>query len=116
MKKLIAAFALTIATPVAFAACYGTGSFQTCNDMSGNTYNVQRFGNTTNMQGYNAGTGSSWSQTSQQIGNTTIHSGTSASGNAWHGTSQQIGNSTIYNGVDSNGNVYNKTCNQFGCF
>ncbi|MNG08251.1 hypothetical protein D3C84_915970 [compost metagenome] len=116
MKKLLAALALTLTTPAAFAACFGTGSLQTCNDSSGNTYNVQRFGNTTNMQGYNAGTGSNWNQTSQRIGNTTIHNGTSADGNSWQGTSQQIGNSTIYNGVDSNGNVYSRTCNQFGCF
>src|SRR5690606_22437277 len=35
---------------------------------SGNDYTVQRFGNTTMMNGYNAQTGNSWSQNSQTFG------------------------------------------------
>jgi hypothetical protein len=44
------------------AGCIGSGSFQTCNDDSGNSYTINRYGNSTTMNGYNAQTGSSWSQ------------------------------------------------------
>jgi hypothetical protein len=42
------------------AACLGTGSFSTCTDASGNHYTVNRFGNQTMMNGYNASTGYTW--------------------------------------------------------
>lgn len=80
------------------------------------TYSVQRYGNTTYMSGFNAGTGSTWSQTSSTFGNTTFHSGTAANGRAWSGTTQSIGGMTFHNGVDSRGNVYTRTCTATGCF
>jgi len=49
-------------TSVENAECIGSGSFQTCNDDSGNSYTINRYGNSTTMNGYNAQTGSSWSQ------------------------------------------------------
>ncbi|MFI8608486.1 hypothetical protein ACIGFL_09195 [Pseudomonas sp. NPDC077649] len=115
MKHLISAIAAFFLSSQAIAGCFGSGSLQTCTDNSGNTYNVQRFGNTTSVQGYNAGTGSNWNQTSTTIGNTTFHNGTSANGNSWNGTSNRIGNTTFHNGTDSKGNPYSATCNQFGC-
>lgn len=115
MKKIIASVTLLIATSSAFATCVGTDSYQTCTDDSGNTYEVQRIGNTTNVQGYNPNTGSSWDQQSTTIGNTTFHSGTSADGGSWNGTSTRIGNTTFNEGIDSDGNPYSSTCNQYGC-
>lgn len=119
MRKL--AFSVGIMSIVAFtsaanAACYGSSSYQNCTDDYGNSYSVQRYGNTTQLNGYNSQTGSSWNQNSQTIGNTTYHNGTSADGNNWNMTQQRIGNNTFYSGTDSNGNSINKTCNQFGCF
>lgn len=85
--------------------CVGSDSYQTCYDLStGNSYDIQRYGNTTSMQGHNYGTGSSWSQDSQTIGNTTYHNGRSADGNSWNGTSTRIGGTTYHNGTDSRGN------------
>jgi hypothetical protein len=98
------------------ASCFGSGSFQTCTDESGNTYNVQRYGNTTNVQGSNPSTGSSWNQTSQTYGNTTYQSGTASNGNSWNGTTQQIGNTTINSGTDSRGHSYHKSCTNGICY
>jgi hypothetical protein len=54
------AFLMTaLMTGGASAGCIGSGSFQTCNDNSGNSYTINRFGNSTTMNGYNAQTGSS---------------------------------------------------------
>lgn len=109
----IAALALPLA---AQATCIGGDAFQTCTDMSGNSYNVQRYGNTTQMQGYNAATGSNWSQSSSTYGNTTYHNGTAANGNSWSGTTSNFGGTTIYQGTNSSGQSYYKTCNAYGCF
>jgi len=49
------------------ATCFGSGSFQTCSDNSGNSYTVQRFENQTNMNGNNAQTNS------MTLRNTTFH-------------------------------------------
>lgn len=111
MRALVATIAATAsllaATTPAMANCTGSSSFQTCYDaQSGNSYNVQRFGNTTSIQGFNSSTGSSWNQTSQQIGNTTYHNGMSSSGSPWSGTSQRIGNQIYHQGIDSSGEPY----------
>lgn len=123
----------------ASAACYGSSTFKTCTDQSGNTYNVQRIGNTTQVNGYNSATGSNWNQSSQRIGNSTFTTGTDSDGNSWNQNSQKLGDTTIqsgydsngrsyngtvrkvgnsvnYSGTDSNGNYYNKTCNEYGCY
>ena len=112
-KSVIAAIAMACA-PV-FASCVGSGSFQTCMDANGNSYNVQRYGNSTYMQGSNLNTGNTWTQNSQTYGNTTYHNGVAANGNAWNGTSSTYGGTTFHQGIDSNGNAYSKICNQFGC-
>lgn len=113
MKLAIAAVAL-LSVLSAQATCIGSGSMYTCSDASGNTYNVNRMGNTTFMNGYNAQTGSQWNQTSQTMGNTTFHNGTAANGNSWNGTSTNIGNTQFYNGTDSRGNSYSRTCTRIG--
>lgn len=117
-KLLLAAIAALAFSGSALAQsnCYGSGSYQTCYDtQSGNNYNIQRYGNTTSVQGSNAQTGSTWNQTSNTIGNTTYHNGQSSSGNSWNGTSTQINGTTYNQGTDSRGNPYSSTCNQFGC-
>jgi len=105
-----------LASGSSFAGCMGTSAYQTCYDsQSGNNYSVQRYGNTTNMQGYNSGTGSTWSQTTQTYGNTTYNSGTAADGGTWSTTRQDYGNGNYtINGFDSDGNSVNRSC--FGGF
>ncbi len=105
---------LMLISTATFASCYGSGSFYTCNDASGNSYNVQKYGNTTNMQGYNASTGSNWSQNSQTIGNTTYINGNS-NGNGWNQTIQTMPGMTTYSGTDSRGNSFYRTCTAYGC-
>lgn len=83
MKTLAITLAFSfVATPL-YAACFGSESFQTCSDSSGNNYTVQRYGNSTQMQGYNANTGSNWSQDSYSYGNSVQHHGRDSRGNSW---------------------------------
>jgi hypothetical protein len=115
MKTILIA-ALTILIPMsANATCFGSSAFQTCNDNSGNSYSVRRLGNSTYMNGYNANTGSNWSQNSRTFGNTTYHNGYDAGGNSWNLMQRRIGGSTYYSGTDSDGNFVSGSCNQFGC-
>ncbi|AMO36653.1 hypothetical protein [Thauera humireducens] len=110
MKRIITGLALSIAlVGPAAAACVGSGSLRTCMDDSGNTYTVQRLGNTTYVDGSNPN-GSRWSQESTTIGNTTFHNGTAADGGSWNGTTTRIGNTVINSGTDSDGNPYSSSC------
>lgn len=140
MKNLILIAITSVLPYVAQASnCYGSSSYYTCNDNSGNRYDISRYGSYTQVDGYNYNTGSSWSQSTQNIGNTSYTNGYDKNGNSWNSTSQTIGNITYQNGTDSrgrqwnqtiqkigdytyysgtdgNGNSYNKACNQYGCF
>lgn len=100
------------------AACFGSDTMYSCNDIqSGNNYQVNKFGNTTYMSGSNYRTGSTWNQTSNTFGNTTYQNGTSSDGSTWRQTIQDNGSmGRTYSGTDSNGNYFHKTCNQFGCY
>ena len=82
--SLIAGLSLSVGAIIAEASCTRIGNYVTCDDGS----NYQTFGNTT--QGYNAQTGSTWSQ--QQIGNNTY--GTDSQGNSW--SAIRSGNSTLF--------------------
>ncbi|HTH11641.1 MAG TPA: hypothetical protein VMA55_18875 [Acidovorax sp.] len=117
MKKTMFALAFAMAG-FAHANCVGGPGFQTCTDLqSGNTYQVQRFGNTTTINGHNSNTGTSWNQTTQTYGNTTQHRGTASNGQSWNGTTINNGNGfTQQYGTDSNGRNYNKSCGPLGCF
>ncbi len=114
MKTFFLASLSFIAVSSAQASCYGSSNNYNCNDFSGNSYNVQKYGNTTNMQGYNASTGSSWTQNSQTYGNTTQIQGTT-NGNVWNQTIQTMPGMTTYSGTDSRGNSFYRTCTAFGC-
>lgn len=115
MKILLAA-AMLLATPaIALAGCYGSDSFYTCNDSTGNRYTVQKFGNQTNVRGYNSDTGSSWSQNTTRLGNTTYTRGYDADGNSWNMQQRRIGDSTYTSGFDSDGNYFSQTCGVTGC-
>jgi len=116
MKKYLFAMAITALAFSANAGCYGSGSYKTCTDDSGNTYNVQRYGNTTNVQGYNAQNGTNWSQTSNTYGNTTQTYGTAGNGQNWNSTTITSPGMTQQYGTDSRGNSFNKTCTAAGCF
>ncbi|MHC2359061.1 hypothetical protein ACVIOG_001202 [Rhizobium leguminosarum] len=116
IKSITIALAIVAGvSSVAQATCFGTGSFRTCSDSNGNTYNIQKFGNSTNMQGYNAETGSSWSQNSQTYGNSTYSTGRAADGNSWNMNQRRIGNTTVYSGTDSDGNYFSGSCGAYGC-
>ena len=65
--KFFVATMFLAASVAASAGCFGSDNFKTCTDDNGNTYNVQRYGNTTSIQGSNPGTGSQWNQTSTTI-------------------------------------------------
>lgn len=87
MRKILVSVVFILAGTVsAEASCFGTKSFSTCTDDSGNSYQVQRYGNTTQMQGYNPRTGSNWSQQSYDTGNTTFHYGQDSRGRSWNST------------------------------
>jgi hypothetical protein len=106
--------ALNLSAGTANAVCYGSGSFSNCYDSAGNSYTVQRFGNQTVMNGYNAETGSTWSQNSTTLGNTTLHTG-ETNGNSWNMTDQRMGNMRSIYGTDSRGNSFNYLCTPYGC-
>lgn len=112
---LAASLALMLTAGTASAACFGSGAFQNCTDGAGNNYTVNRFGNTTIMNGSNARTGSTWSQQSNSFGNTTTHSGTASDGGSWNLMEQRAGSSRFITGTDSNGNSVNRTCGIYGC-
>lgn len=114
MKVLFIAAVLAASAFSAQASCIGSGSFSNCTDNNGNSYSVQRIGNTTFTNGQNSNTGNTWSQTSQTIGSTTFHNGTAANGNTWSGTSQRIGNTTFNSGTDSRGNYYSGSTYHYG--
>jgi len=118
MNKLLILLISGLFVNGANADCFGSESIYSCNDIqSGNTYQVNKFGNTTNMNGYNSRTGSAWSQNSSTYGNTTHQNGTSSNGKTWNQTIQDNGAfGTTYSGIDSEGSYYSKTCNQFGCY
>lgn len=115
MKKIICTLLLSIPL-FSHAACYGTGAFRSCTDDSGNSYTVQRYGNTTQVQGYNANTGSTWNQSSSTYGNTTQTYGTAVNGQNWNSTTIVSPGMVNQSGTDSNGRSFNKTCTSAGCY
>lgn len=115
MKKLLLVLAVTLVPASSQAACFGSAAYKTCYDDNGNSYNIQHYGNTTNMTGYNSNTGSTWSQNSTTFGNSTFTNGTAADGNSWNMQQRRVGNSTFYSGTDSDGNAFSGSCNAFGC-
>lgn len=114
MIKILATL-LVLVPSTAFAACFGGNTFKTCYDSNGNNYTVNRMGNSTYMQGYNAQTGSSWTQNSQTLGNTTYHNGTT-NGRSWNMQQQQFGNGQTFSGTNSYGQHFNKTCWNGNCY
>ncbi|KCZ47745.1 hypothetical protein [Hyphomonas sp. CY54-11-8] len=109
MRGMILAGAVLALGLPASAQCYGTDTFKTCRDSAGNTYTVNKFGNTTMMQGRNAKTGSTWTQNSQTYGNTTNTQGRASNGQSWNMQQQTYGNTTITTGRDSNGKPFSYT-------
>ncbi|MFQ2440558.1 hypothetical protein ACSZMF_14220 [Aeromonas caviae] len=108
--------ALLFFSGAANADCIGSGSLKTCYDDSGNTYTVQKFGNSTYVNGSNSRTGSRWNQDSQRIGNSTYTNGRDADGNSWNSTATKMGNTTIINGRDSTGKTFSTICDKNGCY
>ena len=113
-RKIFFVF-IMMSSSMSFANCFGSNSMYSCNDLNGNSYNVQKFGGITNMQGSNANTGSQWNQTSQTLGNSTFING-SSNGRSWNETIQSSPGMTTYSGTDSSGRSYTKICTAAGCF
>jgi len=68
------------------------------------------------MNGYNAETGSTWSQNSMTLGNSTYHRGVT-NGEPWNETETRYGNGhrSIY-GTDSDGENFSYHCDPYsGC-
>ncbi len=87
MKATLITLTFLLTANQAFANCIGTDSFYTCYDTpSGNSYSVNKIGNSTYMNGSNAGTGSRWSQESHTFGSTTNIYGSASDGSAWNET------------------------------
>jgi len=90
MKKLLLILSLAVST-ITFA--YGSYDWK-----SGNSYNVNSYGSTTTVNGYNAKTGSTWSQTQNSNG-------------SYNGRDKKGG---YYNGNNNTGYYHNsrtgKTC------
>ena len=114
MKKLIA-LGLFCVSSVASAQCIGTNALSTCYDNNGKTYQVNRMGGMTTVNGRNSNTGSSWSQTSNTIGNSTYTNGRASNGQTWNETQTNMGSTRMIYGRNSQGQSYIHTCNQFGC-
>ena len=67
----------------------------TCYDSrAGNSYNTQRYGSKTIVNGYNASTGTSWNQTTYRVpgGGPSTTSGSSSTGSMW--SNSRSGNTT----------------------
>jgi hypothetical protein len=116
MKRFFFAAAILAALCVqADAACFGSGSFKTCYDTSGNSYTVSKFGNSTFVNGYNSRTGSTWNQNSTSFGNSTYSTGRASNGRYWDETETTYGGTTNIFGTDSDGNSFSTTCTVYAC-
>ena len=95
--------------------CFGSDAFKTCIDASsGNTYQIQKFGNNTFVNGTNSSTGNTWNQQTTKIGESmNIHQGTAADGKSWNITEQTYGEMKFINGQDSKGNSVNCVVTQY---
>ena len=110
----LAAAIMVISFPgSAWADCVGTDTFATCTDDSGNTYTVNRMGGMTMVNGSNPD-GSTWSQTSQTMGDMTMTNGES-NGQPWNMTQQNLGGMTTYSGTNVAGQPFFHTCTAYGC-
>lgn len=75
-----------------------------------------RYGNSTELEGYNQSTGSEWRQNSTTVGDTTFHEGESADGGNWEATETRIGRTRYIDGTDSDGNSFSYVCDEYGCY
>ena len=101
-----AAIVTIFAVNVASAACYGTDTFENCDNSSGNSYTINRFGDTTMMIGGSVQTGNSWSQDLATLGDTTFHNDHTNNGNSWDSADQRLENSRH----DRQGSSSNRIC------
>ena len=69
LKVLVVLSVSAPAFVLAQTQCFGGENFKTCTDYStGNSYQINKWGNTTQVYGRNPRTGSDWSETSQTFG------------------------------------------------
>jgi hypothetical protein len=113
MKHYLAAALLALSAN-ASAQCLGTGNLKTCYDGSGNSYTVNKMGNTTFVNGSNSN--GTWSSTSTKMGNTVFQNGTDIDGNSWNQTIYSTPSGTSIFGTNSDGEPVSSHCNAFGCY
>jgi hypothetical protein len=115
MKRFIAAMAvLGVCMGVQAQTCTGTGAYRFCSDASGNAYTVNRLGSSTFVNGSNAQTGSTWSQSTQRIGSSSFTNGYNSQGQSWNATSTTMGNTTLQSGTDSAGRAFSSQITRIG--
>jgi hypothetical protein len=114
MKKIVIAVFALLLSSTGYAQCVGTGAFKTCTDNQGNSYTVNKIGNTTYTQGRNSRTGSSWNQNSTTIGNATMHNGRAANGSSWNINTTNVGEYQYHSGRDSRGKPINCATGPYG--
>lgn len=115
MKKYVIA-AFIFAAFSSHADCYGTGSFRTCTDDSGNNYTINKSRNSTYVHGSNAETGSTWNSQTYRSGNTSSTYGTDSDGNSWNAQTYRTPRGSTTYGTDSNGNSFTRICDRTGCY
>jgi hypothetical protein len=115
MLLLGAVISVAVAAP-ADAFCTGSETISTCTDSSGNDYTINRLGNMTYMNGYNAQTGSRWNETVNHFGSTTTYEGMT-NGQSWHMNQFDYGNGfRSYNATNAAGRPFSYTCAPYsGC-
>lgn len=108
--------AISLSATQAGAGCLGGPTFYTCTDSNGNSYTVNKLGNTTNVFGSNSQDGTTWNQSSTDLGFQTVTRGSASNGQSWNMTQSTLGGGYYtQQGTDADGNSFAYTCNQFGC-
>lgn len=97
--------------------CTGSDTYYTCYDpQNGNNYQVSKYGSTTQVQGSNLNTGSTWSQTTNHYGDMSQTTGYDKNGNTWNQTTNHYGDDSYsYSGTNSEGESFGGTCNYGSC-
>ena len=110
MKKALLILAISSISTLASANCTKTGSITSCYDsQSGNSYTTYDFGTSSITNGSNANTGTTWSQNTTRLGDSSFSNGTSSTGTTWNQSTTRFGDMSITNGSSSSGKSWNST-------
>ena len=116
MKFAASCFLAFLSATPSYASCFGASSLYTCNDSSGNHYSVSKLGGMTTVHGSNATNGTSWDETTTDMGAMTTTRGTASNGQSWNMTQMDLGGGFYtQSGTDSDGNSFSYFCGPNGC-